>query len=200
MNLIFDFDGTICDSLDIALSIGNKYLKENKMALSTKEEVRNIGIKKMMLSRKVSIITVLSYYFKGRKELTRHIPELETFPHLPGVLKELSKRYQMGILTSNLESNARLFLRNNQMSDFFKFIHSESSIFGKEKAIKSLLKRFHLAADDTYYIGDEVRDIEGANKAGVHSVAVTWGYESKKLLQTAKPEIIITQPIELLTL
>jgi len=40
-------------------------------------------------------------------------------------------------------------------------------------------------------VGDETRDIEAAKAAGFQSVAVTWGYNSKKVLENARPDFIV---------
>jgi phosphoglycolate phosphatase len=49
-------------------------------------------------------------------------------------------------------------------------------------------------------IGDEVRDIAAARKAGIAIAAVTWGYNSRAALERAHPDYLVTRPAELLQL
>jgi phosphoglycolate phosphatase-like HAD superfamily hydrolase len=41
-----------------------------------------------------------------------------------------------------------------------------------------------------FYIGDETRDIEAAKKAGIKSIAVTWGYNTKAILDNSNPDFL----------
>jgi len=49
-------------------------------------------------------------------------------------------------------------------------------------------------------IGDAVSDIRAAREAGIISVAIGWGHQSKEKLITENPDILVDQPEDLLTL
>lgn len=49
----------------------------------------------------------------------------------------------------------------------------------------------------TYYIGDETRDIEAAQKCQIASVAVTWGFNSESILSKFHPDYVAREPEEL---
>ena len=67
-------------------------------------------------------------------------------------------------------------------------------MFGKHRSLKRLLKTYHMKPAETIYIGDEVRDIEACRKAKVQIIAVTWGFNSKRILERAKPDFIADKP------
>lgn len=46
-------------------------------------------------------------------------------------------------------------------------------------------------------MGDEIRDIEAAKKAGVGAVAVGWGYNILKILKEQNPDYLVRSPKEL---
>ena len=46
-------------------------------------------------------------------------------------------------------------------------------------------------------MGDEIRDIEAANSAGVDVAAVGWGLNSRRALLKRNPTYIVAQPAEL---
>ena len=51
-----------------------------------------------------------------------------------------------------------------------------------------------------YYIGDTSGDIKEGQKAGVTTVAVTWGFHEKENLEKENPDHIVDTPIELVKL
>jgi phosphoglycolate phosphatase len=63
-----------------------------------------------------------------------------------------------------------------------------------------MTKENHLNCSHVIYIGDETRDIIAAQKAGIRSVAVTWGYNSHKALKAHHPDHLIHSPQALLQL
>ena len=66
--------------------------------------------------------------------------------------------------------------------------------------LKLLMEKYNLNKELTYYFGDETRDIEGANKAKVNSVAVGWGFNSIKAHKLFKPTHIVTSVEQILDL
>ena len=73
-------------------------------------------------------------------------------------------------------------------------------LWGKSHHLKTLLKTHEFDLNKTIYIGDEIRDIEAAHKVGIRIAAVTWGYNSKKALESYHPDFLITEPQQLLNL
>jgi phosphoglycolate phosphatase len=67
-------------------------------------------------------------------------------------------------------------------------------------APRPIIKKEHLNRVDCVYIGDEVRDVEAAKKAGVKSVGVTWGFNNAQAIKTADPDITANQPKDLLNI
>ena len=47
------------------------------------------------------------------------------------------------------------------------------------------------------YVGDMTHDIEAGKEAGVKTVALTWGYQSKEILEKHNPDYIIANISEL---
>ncbi len=200
MNLIFDFDGTICDSLETVVEIVNSQLSKYGKPPATAKLVRKLGIKKIISESKISKMQIPKLIKYGREKMSEVILSLETFPGLIEVIVELSKLHTLGILTTNSEENARKFLSINNLSKYFSFVHSELNLFGKHKKLKKILSEYSLAPEQTCYVGDETRDIEAAKKVGIKSIAVTWGYESREILSKLEPDMIIEKPEGLLAI
>ena len=125
------------------------------------------------------------------------IRKAKTFPGLGLALKKLKKKgFKLGILTSNSKDNVGFFLKHNRL-ELFDFIYSGADLFGKDKTIKKMIKNQNLDRKNVVYFGDEVRDIEACQKAGVKIVAVGWGMNSPLALKSANPEQLITSPKDL---
>lgn len=200
MNFIFDFDGTICNSTEVALTIMNEFLRKNNLEEVKISELRNFGLKGVVKSRNVPLLKIPSLVLYGTRQMSKYISSLKTFPGMVSTLKNLSKQNFLAIITSNSLSNVQEFLKNNGIDYLFKEINTDPSLFGKDKKIRKIIKKYKLNIKDTYYIGDETRDVEAAKKVKIKAVAVSWGYESGNSLSKSKPDVIISKPEELLKL
>lgn len=198
MNLIFDFDGTICDSIGSAIEVVNKILIANGIEPTSIEEVRKYGAKGLINVKKIPLRLVPKLVKAYRAENTFNWQSLKPFKGMAPIIKRLSKVHNLGILTTNSQDNVRNFLGNHGLRDLFTFIDSEPDFFGKDKALKKILKKHNLSLKDTYYIGDETRDSEAARKVGIKAVSVTWGAESEESLTKSTPAIIVNNPKDLL--
>jgi HAD superfamily hydrolase (TIGR01549 family) len=198
--ILFDFDGTIADTFLMNIRIVNKMAKQYCFKPIRDQDIANVRRKELSevlnyLSISPSLFpTVLS---TQRRELNYVIREAKPIPGVAEVLLYLySNGYQLGILTSNSKKNVRLFLENNGML-FFDYLET-SDMTGKAGKIHSFLNQYNLTTKQLIYVGDEIRDIEAANKVGITSIAVTWGYNTKEALAKSNPDYIVTQPYNLL--
>jgi HAD superfamily hydrolase (TIGR01549 family) len=199
--LIFDFDGTIADTLMVAEEILNETGEEfglPKMTRPQMMELKHKSIAELLKISGVSWIQVPRLVHKLRNRFQNHISKVEPIRGMPELLFTLQHQgYRMGILSSNTQEGIAHFLQRHQLPPF-EFILTPKSIFGKSKALKSALKRINMAGRDALMIGDELRDIEAANKAGVEAIGVTWGFNSSELLLHGAPLHIISVPAQLL--
>ena len=197
MNLIFDFDGTICDSVCLSVEVINKILQEHGYEKVGLGKLRRIGIKGLAKSRNIPISKIPKIALEYRKYVETINENAVPFKGIKAILKTLSKKHTLGILTSNKKGNVQNFLDKWNLN-YFDFVYSEKDVFGKDKVLKKIIFKHNLKRKETYYIGDETRDVEAAKKLKIKTVAVTWGFESKELLMKSDPNIIITKPTDLL--
>ncbi len=202
-NFVFDFDGTIANSKDKIIQIINelsyKYGYE-KLSIQQIKLFQSKGARWLISNLEISKMRVPFLMRDIRADLFEITKDLKPFVGISNVLRELKDhKIVLGILTTNSESNVRLFIKNNNI-DFFDFIYHGSSLFGKDVLLKKMLKGQVLNKEETVYVGDEDRDIEAAKKIGLKSIAVTWGFNSKKLLASTKPNYLITKPLDLLSI
>lgn len=199
--VIFDFDGTIADTMTTFLSIYNdlapRYgctpvdLKDVPSLRGTRpqEKMRQYGItfwKLPFLARAV------------RNEFRKRAPIASAHNGVAEALQKLKDSgHTLGVLTSNSKDSVQTFLNQQGLGDIFEFVVAHKNMFGKHKALKRIMKERGFAADDTAYVGDETRDMEAAKRAGVMGVAVTWGFQNHEAFARVKPDIVVDKPTEL---
>ena len=59
------------------------------------------------------------------------------------------------------------------------------------------MKKFGYAPEDTVMIGDRIYDVKSANELGITSIAVTFGYGSKREIEEGHPDFIVNSAFEL---
>ena len=199
--IIFDFDGTLADTIDILLSITNRLSAEFGFKSATKEELAQLSNLNSWQILQYSGISIFKFPLLIRRlkaELHSEVPNIQLFPGIKEVLLELKKRgFQLGIITSNSRENVLGALEKNGLQDTFTFIYSGST-FGKHKVISKWLRIENVHTEKVVYVGDEIRDIDAAKKTGIKVIAVGWGFNSQEALAAQNPDFLIERPQELI--
>jgi len=199
--IIFDFDGTIANTLDSVVRIVNDHAEHFGYKKVTKEDIPYLQGKKpkeILSYLGISIFKLPSWIKKIHSEINKEITNMTPTVNISPLLSELhhDEHFQIGILTSNTHENVKQFLDNNEL-DFFDFIRTGKSVFGKSHIINKIIKQRHANKNEVFYVCDEVRDIEAARKSGIKSIAVTWGYNTKDALIKENPDFLVNLPDEL---
>lgn len=199
--IIFDFDGTLADTIDILLSITNRLSAEFGFKSAKKEELAQLSNLNSWQILQYSGISIFKFPLLIRRlkaELHSEVPHIQLFPGIKEVLLELKKRgFQLGIITSNSRENVLGTLEKNGLQDTFTFIYSGST-FGKHKVINKWLRIENIHTEKVVYVGDEIRDIDAAKKTGIKVIAVGWGFNSPQALAAQNPNFLIERPQELI--
>ncbi len=198
--IVFDFDGTIADSLYKGIEITNKIARQLNVREIKPEDIeplRNMTQNEILRFFKVPIYKIPFIVTRYHKEFNEIIDTLSPFDRIPDVLQTLSQKYKLGILSSNSEENIIKFLVNNKLDKLFDFIHSQPQIFGKSSSLKKIMRLYNIKPEQMIYVGDEVRDIQAAHQAQIPIISVTWGANSRKLLSGYKPDYLIDKPEEI---
>ncbi len=192
--ILFDFDGTIADSLDELIVAFNVVGKRRGLKKKlTKMLVRKHPTRIVMRQLGVRFWRVPGLYREVISEFEQRLAKVDPHEHMPSLVRELSKHAQLGIVSSNSPVVVQAFLKSHKLLKHFPTIEG-GLLFGKHKAIRRIKKS--LRPSDTLYVGDEVRDILAAKRAGVYSLAVTWGLQETKVLLRARPSMIASSADE----
>lgn len=202
--IIFDFDGTLADTLEESRRIFNVLAADYGLREVPADEIprlRHFSLLELLDHLAIPKRRVPSLISRGTTLMRSNIARLPLIPGIGDILPQLRARVKsFGVLTSNAGENVDLFLKAHGLREHFDFISSTSRLTGKAAHLRAIRKTFSLRAEEMLYVGDEIRDIKAAKKAGIPMAAVTWGFNSDDSLRAESPEHLISHPEELLQL
>lgn len=204
--VIFDFDGTIADTLPFSF---RKFLEIARLLkiddLSEKEiisEIRSKSYQELLRGSFKRAWLKLPYVVNIIKnmqiELEKEMNNIKFFPGVKRLLFDLKKEdYKLAIISSNRIENINKFIEHNNL-DVFDFVHGKADLFGKSGYLGKFIKDFKLEKSEAIYIGDEIRDAEACKKVGIKIIGVSWGLHTVKALKKAKVDYMVKKPKEIL--
>lgn len=197
--IIFDFDGTIADSLEVSISIYRDLTNDTRvLTVDEIEELRKLPLHKVVKAIGVPLWKVPLLVRKGRKIMHGRLNEIKVFDDLPHVFARLKEDgYDLRIVSSNSVENVQTFLKKHDLDTYFSDIHGSIGLFDKARVLRNIIRKDRLQCNMTYYVGDEARDIVASRKAGIRIVSVAWGYNHETLLRDLQPYAIARTPHEL---
>jgi HAD superfamily hydrolase (TIGR01549 family) len=197
-HLIFDFDGTLADSLPIAASIANQMVPQLRLDDQKIAMLRELPTKQIIKASGMPYYRLPRLLVRGKKLLKTHLDELRNFTGIDQAIAQLHKDgYQMAVVSSNSEEIISKILTREGIQKYFVQVYGNVGLFNKTRAFKVVLRDQKITADQAIYIGDEVRDIEAARRGRLTMVAVTWGYNGPAILKKYKPDFVVSRPDQL---
>ncbi|MCL2695245.1 MAG: HAD family hydrolase [Clostridiales bacterium] len=210
--IIFDLDGTLCDTLaDITVSLNRVLAAKGYQAYSFAEVSGMVGrgaphmiaaAAKGATSEELSELS-LAYF----EDYARHLSDTtRPYAGISETLTELRARgFTLAVVTNKPHAHAvrlaqELFPPHGQI---FARVQGQSQKFATKPNPESLL--FVLASlgvspDEAIYVGDSDVDLAFAQNAGLPFVGCAWGYRGRERLLEAGAEVVIDKPEELLKL
>ncbi|MDF1826498.1 MAG: HAD-IA family hydrolase [Verrucomicrobiales bacterium] len=200
--LIFDFDGTLANTLEAGIAIFNDLSGSyglKAVTVDEVEELRKLNTRALLDQLGISRIMAVKLGAHIRKVLHQQMDQVEMIQGVKEAVLDLhGAGYQLGILSSNSAGNVRMVLERFELLDCFNFIEAGVSLFGKSHRILSVLRKENISAESAIYVGDETRDMEAARDSKVTALAVCWGANGREAMETEGPEFCIDHPRELI--
>jgi len=186
---IFDYDGTLADSLPWFRSVFQDLITRFDLAPVSAEEMeglRGLSGREIMARLKMPMWKLPAISRDMRRRKLAAAGKVSLFEGVPQLLADVQDAgLQTAIVSSDSEASVRQGLGPAAASiDCFD---CGASVFGKHHKFRRVARRLGTGTADTICIGDELRDIEAAKAAGMDSGAVAWGYALPAALQAAGP-------------
>lgn len=198
--VIIDFDGTIADSFSQILEFLLKEAGRQPGDLTPEQVItlKGLSMKDLALQVGIPAWRLPLVYFKGRSSLAKRMHNTPIFAGMNEALAGLhAANYRLFIVSSNSKRNINRFLAEHGLGGYFTRTYGNAGWLGKGPVLRKALRQNQLEPAKTVYVGDEVRDIIGAQLAGMPSVAVNWGFSSEAALLRYSPTILVRSPAEL---
>ncbi len=198
--IMFDFDGTLADSKDVAFKIYNELAEEHNYKKIKKSEIPEIS--RASIVEKCKMLNVPKFklaflFYEATKRFKEHILNINLFDGIKEVVDILNNEdFNLVVVSSNSEDAIKEILHRNDVHVFTN-IFSSKNLFGKHKTINNYIKKNNLKREDIIYVGDELRDIDSCKKSGVKIISVSWGFDSPELLMNNKPDYLVNTPREI---
>ena len=198
--IIFDFDGTIADTFEDVVRIFHDLTGRHE-ALPADEIERLRGMSLMHAAEELHIASwkIPLLLIRARRRMNK---KMATVPAHKGTVEIINKLqaegHQLYIMSSNSKRNIRIFLQRHGLAYEFVEVYGGAGLFNKASILKKIVRQNRLNPDETWYIGDEVRDIIGAQHAGLRIIAVAWGYNNAAILSAHHPTKLLHAPSEII--
>lgn len=203
---IFDWDGTLMDSIDrivsslqVAASIHGLTPPTDRAAKSIIGLSLSVALQRLFPNMTAEQEKLLIQAYKQQFLFDNKIAA-PLFEHSVNMLKTLK---QQGKIVAVATGKARagldkMLLDTDTLHLFDKTICAdESESKPAPTMLKMLLEAFNVGVHEAVMVGDSIHDLNMANNAGMDSVAITLGADTKQTLASCEPTAIVDSMIEL---
>jgi|SRR5574344_3142053 phosphoglycolate phosphatase len=200
-NIVFDFNGTILDDVDVSFEALNacveKFINPNNIitkeyyldtfSFPVRPYYEKIGFDFTKINYSLVSDYFIAYYSSHNEEckLSPHVKELLDYLHKKGIHVVILTASYRPLITAQLSSYGILEEFDDIIAFDNKFAGSKVDS-GKEYFLKHPINK-----DETIMIGDTIHDYEVAKELGFKAVSYCHGHNSRKLLEEKTKSIII---------
>jgi phosphoglycolate phosphatase len=199
--ILFDFDGTLSNSLELGYEIMQMVCERNNLRVLPQEEYRTLGTRALMKKMGIPVWALPRLMREGRELMATRICEATPVSGIDAALTTLRQQgIVLGIVTSNSEENVSNWLAHFGLAHLFDTVHGGGRLLRKERCIKRCIKNLGIPKSQVVYVGDEGRDIMACQRLKIRTVAVTWGLDVPEKLIEHSPWMIVDHPQQLCSL
>lgn len=211
--LLFDIDGTLSDSddhmvnriarklnfIDSMFKPGSAHRLARSIVHFTESPVNWV----LLMADRLNLDPLLAAFLD--RQANQEEAELQNFPAIAGVepmLKVLSGRFPLAIVSARNEVTTRHFLRLNQLEKYFPVVATSQTCPRTKPFADPLLfaaEQLAVPIENCLMIGDTVTDVRAAKAAGSQSLSVLCGFGLEKELRRAGTQEILVSTSELAT-
>jgi phosphoglycolate phosphatase-like HAD superfamily hydrolase len=199
--VIFDFDGTIADSLRAVIDVFEDLTGRTERFTDAQiEAFRELSLPELVRELQVPKWKVPALLLRGRKMMHQHLHGIPVHRGMVEALERLhASDIPLFVLSSNSTENVESYLAWHKLSHLFTGVYGGASLLGKAPRLLKLIDEQRIDVTRSWYVGDETRDVSAARSVGLHSASVTWGYNTRAALERKRPDALVESANELVT-
>jgi phosphoglycolate phosphatase len=194
--IIFDWDGTIVNSTGLIVKAIKEAALIKGITLGDEKKIFSViglGLDQAFYKlfdylTKEDLINLQGLY---RDSYLKNINEVSLFDGIEFGIKDLHRRgYSLAIATGKSRRGLNLALRESGLEPLFRITKSVDECFSKPhpQMVNEILDFYSVAKDEALIIGDSSYDLEMALNAGIDSLGVTFGSQTRRELIEYKPK------------
>ncbi|WP_372882880.1 HAD family hydrolase [Psychromonas sp.] len=198
--IIFDWDGTLMDSIDKIIACVGVAAQLNNLAVPSAQSIRNIiglSLDKAMATLYPSLVAdkreeLVEAYRQQYASLNK-----QKTPFYPGIkdwLKILKEQgYILAVATGKGRNGLNRVLNEHDLNDLFAVTYCGDEALSKPHPLMlhNILTELDMKAEQALMIGDSSFDLEMANNANIDCIGVTYGVHCETTLSRYKPIAIL---------
>lgn len=194
--VMFDYDGTLVNSMGIHLKAWKKIVKSFGMKVDNKKINSSMGLPYENIA-KILYPKNPKLFLKRYIEHTSSKLYAKRFKKINGaesVVKNVSRNYDVVLATSNKRKILLLWMKANGFRRLFDYIVAADDVkHGKPypDTLVKVMKHFKVKPSEILYIGDADYDIIMCKRARVKCVAVLTGKLTRREAKRLKPFAIV---------
>ncbi len=194
--VIFDFDGTLADSIPwmeaafngVADRFGFRRLEQGEARV-----LRGLGPRAAMRHLGIPLWKVPSIARHVRERMAANLDEIKLFEGARLLLETLAARGTVvGIASSNSRETVCSLL-GPESAACVSYYECGVSLFGKATRLHRILAVSGIPCRRAILVGDELRDLEAARCCGIAFGAVTWGFATPESLIQGGPDEVFSR-------
>jgi phosphoglycolate phosphatase len=130
-------------------------------------------------------------------------PDYRMMTGAKAMLADLGRRHQLAIVTTRGREDAEAFLTQHDLGGTFDVIVTRESTWRLKPhpaPIYEAAKQLGVPVERCAMVGDTTVDVKSARRAGAKAVAVTCGFGTRRELERAQADVVLTRVLELTSL
>ena len=199
--IMFDFDGTLADSLPWFLQVANqaadKY-KFKRLAESEIDTLRGYDARRVIKYLGVPAwkIPLIARYMRGL--MLESAGEISLFEGIDNLIKRLAdKKVILAVVTANSYANVQRIL-GPELAARITYYECSVPMFGKSRRFRKILLASGVRREEALCVGDELRDSEAARRERIPFGAVSWGMTHVEALKAHAPHEVFSSVDEMI--
>jgi phosphoglycolate phosphatase-like HAD superfamily hydrolase len=192
--IIFDYDGVLIDSLGDAISVGGDFCRSiSHDRVPTKETIGALDIMTYHeLARSIGLSPGQAERFSSHvfDRFQAISPTMTFFPGIESLLHRIASK-NIAIVSGNAKNVISAKLAAHELAEKITCIFGALEPGDKAEKILEVCSHFGVDVGLSCMIGDSVSDIRYAKRAGVQSIAATWGWQTQDKLIEEHPDFIV---------
>lgn len=208
INIIWDLDGTVIDSMPVIASCLNKTAEQFDVTPWPETELKRLVGPGLVAALSTLLGTDEESRLSAAKDYYRSMYRIDmlkspVFTGLEAVLAHFkdigAKQY---IATAKTQVYAKEIIAEAGLSAYFIDVYGATNdeiIWDKSDLLAHVLKEEDLKPSDTLMIGDTHFDIQAGRHHNLITLGVLWGYSDKKALERSGAHYLIHQPEDLVS-